>query len=148
MVILAIVTTAVMLALGGLHLYWGYGGCWPGKSRRELVDIVVGEGDEFPSLAACWVVTLLLVGASVLPLLAIGWIRSPIPDSIVNWALILASVVLGLRGLSGYLPMFEKRWTSVFVKHNKRLYCPLCFGLAICYGLLAWLSIALDDAVR
>ena len=136
---LAALVAALLLALlAALHVYWGFGGRWPGSDERSLAETVVGVTPDgrMPGPGACFVVALLLAMAAALPLI----VRSPLPLPLPLWmpriALCVAAGVLTFRGLGGYL---DRRLRPGIVglpydRLNRRVYSPLCLALA---GLLA-----------
>ena len=136
----ALVAALVLALLAALHIYWGFGGRWPGSDERSLAETVVGVTPDgrMPGPGACLVVALLLAVAAALPLI----VRSPLPLPLPLplWmpriALWVATGVLAFRGLGGYL---DRRLRPGIVglpydRLNRRLYSPLCLALA---GLLA-----------
>jgi hypothetical protein len=131
--IFAIFILFVMLALAFIHIYWGHGRNWPGKNRQDLVDKVYGEGTQFPSIYACYAVAVTLTIAGLIPLFSVG-VFSVSKLSSISWLNYLIAMPLLIRGLGGYLPVLEKKWTKVFVHYNRIIYNPLCIGLAISYA--------------
>lgn len=123
----------VMLALAFIHLYWGHGRNWPGTNRQDLIDKVYGEGKQFPSIYACYAVAALLTIAGFIPIFSVG-IFSISRLSYISSLNYLIAIPLLIRGLGGYLPVLEKRWTKVFVHYNRIIYNPLCIGLALSYA--------------
>jgi hypothetical protein len=53
---LALILAAALFALAGIHLYWGFGGRWPGHDETSMVEHVVGRtrGMRAPGLWASW----------------------------------------------------------------------------------------------
>ncbi len=136
MIFIALITFICVLFLAVIHIYWGLGGNWPAKSRTELLDIVVGSGESFPSAFACYVIALALVSAGIIALISVRFISLPMLEPYISWGLAVISFVLGMRGIIGYLPSFEKIATDRFNYYNKRFYNPLCIILSICYLIL------------
>lgn len=119
-----IIILGLMLALAGLHLYWGHGGIWPGTDRQDLIDKVFGEGTKFPSIYACYAVAIALIIAGTIPFFSNHYFAS------INY---LIAVIFLIRGIGGYLPAIEKRWNKIFVHYNRMIYSPLCIGIALSY---------------
>ena len=136
---LALVTSSVMLLIAALHVYWGHGGNWPGTDRQDLLDKVVGRGEAFPPLLACYAVAGALLFAGATPLLSVGLLSVPglPPELYLSWLQYFIAAVFLLRGAGGYLPVFERKATPAFVRLNRRIYDPLCLFLALCFGSLA-----------
>ena len=131
---LALILAATLFALAGIHLYWGFGGRWPGHDETSMVEHVVGRtrGMRAPGLAASAAVALALAAGGVLVLTSLtptpwdGWLRA------ARW--VLFAVFAG-RGLATYVPpIFRYAEGTPFATLNRRAYGPLC--LAIALGLL------------
>jgi hypothetical protein len=133
--LLTVLLAGTLFALAGIHLYWAFGGRWPGHDEASMVEHVVGRtrGMRAPGLAASLAVALalaaggLLVAATLLP---------PTPWDRLAWLgrWGLMAVFLG-RGLATYVPpVFRYAEGTPFASLNRRAYGPLC--LAIALGLL------------
>lgn len=126
---------AVLMAIAALHLYWGFGGVWPGGDADSLRATVVGTArGAMPGLALCALVAGALAAAA-----AIVWARhSPLMEGPLRLVLLAGYAVLILvfaaRGLAPYVsPVFEYARGQPFFALNLWLYAPLCLALA---GLL------------
>lgn len=134
--LLAGLVAGVLFLLAAVHLYWGFGGRWPGHDEASMVEHVVGRtrGMKAPSLAASVAVALALaVGGGLV--LASGLPSSPLAPwlKIGRWGLF---VVFAGRGLATYVPpVFRYAEGTPFWRLNRRAYGPLC--LAIALGILA-----------
>ena len=129
MVLLNIFISNVLLYLSVLHVYWAFGGLWPGKNKQELIDMVFGQGDRFPSRFACLFVATGLLLFAVLPffwtfrkLLLLGEFEI----QFIFWILIFSTIIFITRGILGYIPQITKMWKPIFVYHTKLIYNPLC----------------------
>jgi len=135
-VLLIVILAAALLALAGVHLYWAFGGRWPGHDEASMVEHVVGRtaGMRAPGLVASVTVALLLALGGLLVMAAAT------PETVFSvWARIgrwiLFVVFLG-RGVATYVPsVFRYAEGTPFMRLNRRAYGPLC--LAIALGLLA-----------
>jgi hypothetical protein len=126
-------------AVALLHLYWGFGGVWPGKSRRALTSLVFGgsESSAFPGFFACLAVSLGLFAAAALALQlgsTAAWV-SP------WWVKFAASGFIALflvRGAGGFAMhrMAQFKDSPDFNHWNRRLYSPFCILAAAAYGVL------------
>lgn len=128
---------AILLALAGLHFYWGLGGRWPGHDDDSLRLLVVGtpRGAMYgfgPSamVAGALVAAATLVSARHGPILASDW------GWIVRTGYVVMILVFGLRGIAPYVtPVFEYARGAPFFELNRLYYAPLCLliaaGLAI-----------------
>lgn len=130
------ILAATLFALAGVHLYWAFGGRWPGHDEVSLVEHVVGRtaGMRAPGpLASAAVAAALAVGG--LLVLAVLVPSSPLEPWLRagRWGLL---TVFALRGLATYVPpVFRYAEGTPFARLNRRAYGPLC--LAIALGLLA-----------
>ncbi|WP_419318961.1 DUF3995 domain-containing protein [Caulobacter sp. ErkDOM-E] len=134
--LLAVILAATLFALAGVHLYWGFGGRWPGHDEASLVEHVVGRtaGMRAPGPLACAAVAVALAGGGLLALATLA------PASPLSFWLWMARwplfAVFALRGLATYAPpVFRYAEGTPFARLNRRAYGPLC--LAIALGLLA-----------
>jgi hypothetical protein len=135
-VILAVILAATLLALAGVHLYWAFGGRWPGHDEASMVERVVGRtaGMRAPGpLASAAVAAALAAGGGLILAVLAGpsaldpWLKAG------RWVLF---AVFALRGLATYVPaIFRYAEGTPFARLNRRAYGPLC--LAIALGLLA-----------
>jgi Protein of unknown function (DUF3995) len=131
---LAIGLSIVLIAIAGLHLYWGLGGFWPGHDNDSLVGMVVGlgPGNLVPPFWACVVVVgCLLVPAVAATMVAFGW--NLILPRFLAWipttALWVCVVVFGTRGMATYSWAFDNTKDTAFFDLNRMLYAPLCLAL-------------------
>ena len=131
---LAVLLAGTLLALAGIHLYWAFGGRWPGHDEASLVEHVVGRtrGMRAPSLLSGVAVALALATGGVLVLATLAptawdaWLKA------ARWVLL---AVFAGRGLATYVPpVFRYAEGTPFVRLNRRAYGPLC--LAIALGIL------------
>lgn len=131
----AALVAACLVGLAIIHVYWGLGGIWPARTRAELGPMVVGTppSTAMPNLVACLIVAGLLVTAALLITMA-GFLAEPSP--VWRVGSIGAGVVLGLRGLYGYVDGRLRPQTRALPFHalNRTVYSPLCLILA---GLIA-----------
>jgi hypothetical protein len=131
-VLLAGLVAGVLFLLAAVHLYWGFGGRWPGRDETSMVEHVVGRtrGMKAPGLVASAAVALALaiggglVLASALPPTRLEpWLRA------ARWGLF---VVFAGRGLATYVPpAFRYAEGTPFWRLNRRAYGPLCLAIAL-----------------
>ncbi|WP_152544945.1 DUF3995 domain-containing protein [Deinococcus phoenicis] len=124
---------ALLVALSGLHVYWGLGGVWPGHDPRSLACLVVGgaEDGRLPTPLACFgVAVALLLAAAALHFAAAG-------GAFGGLARVAAFGVAGvflLRGALGYVLPALTHTGKAFDRLNRLIYSPLCLvlgGLAL-----------------
>ncbi|WP_426030415.1 DUF3995 domain-containing protein [Caulobacter sp. DWP3-1-3b2] len=131
---LALVLSTALLALAGIHLYWGLGGRWPGHDEASMVEHVVGRtrGMRSPGLLASVAVALALAAGGVL---VAATLTSTVWDPQLEAARWVMFVVFAGRGLATYVPpVFRYAEGTPFATLNRRAYGPLC--LAIALGIL------------
>jgi hypothetical protein len=132
---LAVILAAALFALAGVHLYWAFGGRWPGHDEASMVEHVVGRtaGMRAPGPVASAAVAAALAAGGLLILATLSpnppfapWLQA------ARWALF--AVFFG-RGVATYVPpVFRYAEGTPFAGLNRRAYGPLC--LAIALGLL------------
>ena len=79
-----IVASAILAVVAALHVYWGFGGFWPGHDSRSLADTVVGvtKDGRSPGSLECLAIVVLLTVAALIPLAA----HDILLRSILPWA--------------------------------------------------------------
>ena len=125
----------VLLAIAGLHLYWGLGGRWPGHDAPSLRLMVVGtHGARMYGFWPSAIVAGALIAAAL-----VVWARHAFsaPIAWITFAgYVTLILVFGLRGLAPFLtPVFDYARGTPFFDLNRQIYAPLC--LLIAAGLIA-----------
>ncbi len=137
---ISVVLSFVLIAIAGLHFYWGVGGLWPAASERELIDTVIGSPD-FLRMPPAWMtftVAALLLFAGVLSSSASGVL--PIGS---EWLARMGTggvaLVFLARGVIGYLPSVrsENDLREPFATLDLIFYSPLCLGIGLGFALVA-----------
>ena len=130
--VLAFALIAVLLALSALHLYWGFGGRWPGHDAASLREMVVGSrGQHMPGLGPSAGVACALAAAALVVVLK-HWPVAPWQGWIITAGYVVLIAVFGLRGLATYVtPIFEYARGTAFVDLNRQMYSPLCLAIAL-----------------
>ncbi|TGK85831.1 DUF3995 domain-containing protein [Leptospira bourretii] len=129
MILITITSTLLLLSISAIHVYWGFGGLWPGKTKQELIDLVFGKGDQFPSRLMCLFVACCLVLFAMLPIVWIWRTNLALNGDVENglkFFIATASLIFFLRGILAYFPFITKQWKPIFVYYTKRIYNPLC----------------------
>jgi hypothetical protein len=118
MTLLAGLVALALAAIAALHVYWAAGGLWPGRTRRELADKIIGPV-AMPAVGPCLVVAAAL-------LVAAGLVATRTP---LAWGV---AVVLGLRGAFGFVESRVRPSVLTTRYHflSTRFYSPLCLALA------------------
>ncbi|MCT8333759.1 DUF3995 domain-containing protein [Leptospira sp. 85282-16] len=131
---IAITSSLLLLFLAAIHVYWGFGGLWPGKNKQELIDLVFGKGDRFPAPFMCLLVAIFLFFFSMLPILWILKTKLSLDGKMIfglRILLTIVSLIFLLRGLLAYFPFITKQWKPIFVYYTKRIYNPLCISIGL-----------------
>jgi hypothetical protein len=125
----------VLFVLAVLHLYWAFGGMWPGRDGEELARLVVGGpiGLRMPSAGACVAVAVALFAAAAFVLAAQGLLALPISSA---WARIATFGVAGVLTARGLVGFFDTRLRPVIVgtpyaRMNVIAYSPLALALGL-----------------
>ncbi len=136
--ILPLVLIGVLVAIAGLHAYWGLQGRWPAKDEATLSGLVIGktpDGAMPPPIACFAVAAAILIGVGLVIVVSFGDIPGLTQRLLVAAYGVFAAVFV-LRGLAGYVPaIWAGSAGTPFVTLNTRYYSPLC--LAIGAGLFA-----------
>lgn len=130
----------ILTALAGLHVYWGVGGLWPGKTEAELLSRVVGlRRGVMPGPGACFAVALALLSAAYIVAVRQGAPRLGLSDTLWTLGYWGVGAVFLLRGIAAYAPgVFSYAIGTPFYDLNRHYYGPLCLAIAaamaISYG--------------
>jgi hypothetical protein len=135
---LAAALTAVLAAIGLLHLAWAFGLRWPANDEAGLVATVIGRtrGGGMPPRP----LTLAVAGAILAAATLVAAVSAhAVPAHFVATALFAygaLDLVFLARGLSGYAaPVWRHTEGTAFHRLNQLYYSPLC--LLIAAGLTA-----------
>ncbi|MDQ2585251.1 DUF3995 domain-containing protein [Saccharothrix yanglingensis] len=135
MIVLAVLTAAVLVLIGALHVLWMFSP-WPLRTREEfarrVVDVPV---DKLPTPGVTLVVAVLLVVAGYLVAARAELVAVPGPRWLPAAGAAGVAVVFLLRGTAGLL--VSSRRTTEFARLDRRYYSPLCLGLAASCAVLA-----------
>ena len=125
----------IMSMVTVIHVYWLQGGLWPGKNYKDLIDKVIGRGDEMPGTVAYVFVLFVFIAMALFPLALYFKIDMGMEGYEKNVTLFLA-IIFALRTVSMSIPIIGNRATKIFLQYNKKYYAPLCFSLSISYFYL------------
>lgn len=135
-------TGALILALIALlHVYWAFGGRW---GAAAAIPEIPGKGAAFrPGFAATLLVALALGVAVGLILARIEVLPRAWPRALETGLLWAGAAVFGLRALGEfrYVGFFARVRDTRFARMDRRLYSPLCLGLAGLFGALAFAAV-------
>ena len=137
MPILAIPVASSLLALSGLHIFWGFAGKW------GALAVVPSKADGTilfqPGLVPCLGVAFGLGATAWLALIAENILPNPLA------ALLLIKLRWGVAGLFTircigdfhYVGLFRKIRTTDFGARDRKFYTPLCLFYATAFAMLA-----------
>lgn len=136
--ILAAAVIAVLVALAGLHVYWGLGGLWPGRTEADLLARVVGlKRGAMPGFWACMAVALALSTAACIVAVRQGAPRLGLPEALWTMGYWGVGAVFLLRGIAAYAPgVFSYAVGTPFYDLNRHYYAPLCLAIAAAMALV------------
>ena len=129
----------ILTIISAIHFFWAFGGIWPVRDEITLARTVVGTIgiQKMPHRGFSFVVGLIILGAAFWPLMWRALIPYFVPQGMVWAGMFGLTMAFLARGLAGYLPMMSKRHNEQpFAWLNKRIFSPLCLGLAGCFALL------------
>ena len=137
MTLLALLVAGSLLAIAGLHLYWGVGGRWgasatlPKKADGSLLFL--------PGLAACFVVATGLCAMAWVVLTRQQVVASPLT---MAWSLKLHwafAAIFALRCLGDfrYMGLFRQVRETDFAVMDTKFFTPLCAFYVVAFVTLA-----------
>jgi len=133
----AILGASLLSLIGALHVYWAWGGVWPGRDRESLGKIVVGVSARaqgpMPGRLATWLAALAFLSLAAL-LLALG--SHSTQHAIAEWAARGAAVAFLLRAALGLVDGRLRPATrdTRFFLYNLFLYSPLSLLIAALFA--------------
>jgi len=135
MILLAAILTLVLATIAALHIYWGFGGVWPGRDAADCARRTGGfrGARTMPGPAACVAVAAALVVAALIPIFLAG--RFGMLATLAGLA--VALVFLG-RGVAGFTPAWRRLTPEEpFATLDVRYYSPLCLAIGAGFAALA-----------
>ncbi len=142
----AVFAAALLFAIALLHVYWALGGFWPGHDDQSLARTVVGSLNRMPPAHMSWAVAIFMAGGALLPLIVRGWLAGilaadthatiSIAAQYLVWFL---AGVFAVRGLAGFFwsALIPASRDTPFEALNRKIYSPLCLGIALLLGMTA-----------
>ncbi len=134
---ITIILFSLLNLIGLVHIYWGFGGLWPGVDKQDLIDKVYGRGDKMPKLLECMIVALLLALTSLFPILKFFVHSKYVSTFTLNIFILFTMCLFTARGIIGYLPIVERQMNAKFVRLNRIFYSPMCLYISFCLFILA-----------
>ena len=138
-VAIAVALALLLMAIAGLHFYWGRGGLWPAASEPALIATVIGDAraKRMPSPSLCTLVAASIALTALWPLLLVGVPgTASLRPLVVLGGFAIAAVFL-LRGIAGFVPAWQRLHPlEPFASHDRRYYSPFCLLVAAGYAAL------------
>jgi hypothetical protein len=139
MTTLAVMLFLALAALAAVHVAWGFGLRWPAQDERDLVALVVGRTGQtrMPGPIQCFAAAAALFCAGLVALAMADIVPGPGPRFLASAAGAIVTLVFAGRGVAAYLPAWRRRFSQEpFAAMDQSWYAPLCFLLAVAFGLL------------
>ncbi len=133
-----VLSSTIILLVGGLHFYWAAGGKWPGTDHESLVAMTMGRTPPFsisPSPISA-LAGLAFVTIAWVVLAAAGMLALDTFEPYYDIGRLGVLFVFALRGVGGFLfqRVLPLSADVPFVRLNRQFYSPLCLVVA---GLVA-----------
>lgn len=138
MLLIAVATAAILLALSVLHLLWALQVWWPIRDEVQLARAVAGFPgiSQMPPPLACFFVAGAL---GVLAVSAMADVFAPAPPMLAWLATAGGALVFLARGAVGFTPYWARATPEQpFRTLDRRYYSPLCLGLGALQALLVF----------
>ena len=134
-----IVLTIVAL----VHLFWAFGGKWPGKDDASLAKAVVGTNGvtTMPPRWMTFVVAILIVLAALWPFGWLHWKETPLPKWMWSLGMIGLTFIFVARGIASYVPVFRAQaGEQPFARYDQMFYAPLCLVLGGAFAIMLFMK--------
>lgn len=129
MILITITSTLLLLSISAIHVYWGFGGLWPGKTKQELIDLVFGKANQFPSRLMCLFVACCLVLFAMLPIVWIWRTDLALNGDVENglkFFIATASLIFFLKRDARLFPIYHQTVeTDIRVLYKTNLQSPM-----------------------
>lgn len=129
MTLVAMLVALLLGAIALVHVYWGFGGVWPGTDEKSCARAIAGfKGiDRMPPASASFAVAMALTVTLFIALDLAGQLALPLPSWLVRISGFAAAMVFLARGIAGYTPAWRKLTPEMPFAHNDtRYFSPLC----------------------
>lgn len=121
-----LIAAVVLLAVAGVHGVWAREHWWPVGDPDDFRETVMGPTARLPRPVESWTVAALLAVAAALT----AWTAVGEEPQLVTLGVLIAAGVLLLRGSGGLVMSTLLQRHSRFAVLDRRIYSPLCLGLA------------------
>jgi hypothetical protein len=129
MVVLMIgVSVVLLIGIGCIHVYWGFGGTWGGNIVLPKGTTLEQQPVFVPSKMVTLTVAFLLFSTAFLLILQGGLFMAIQPNLLVKWGCWACITAFGFRvvGDFQYFGLFKKVRNSRFSNYDTYLFTPLC----------------------
>ncbi|WP_442603945.1 DUF3995 domain-containing protein [Paenibacillus sp. KN14-4R] len=133
MSIVYVISALLLIGIGGLHVYWAFGGRW---GASAVIPTTKDQKPTFvPGRIATIVVALLLFASSALLLIKAGLLTVLPISSTVTWGCGICAAVFGLRAIGDfrYVGLMKKVRGTRFAIYDYYLFTPLCMWLCLTF---------------
>ena len=128
--ICGIAGSVAFFLIAGLHVYW----IITSADLSRYISLDKNGNRMVPGKAATAVSVLIFLAAALLPLVSLKVINIPLPQLVIDIALVFGIVVLLLRGFAGLVvSLAKKKPRDIFDTWNIKLYTWICLFLALTY---------------
>lgn len=134
MMIITGISVFLLACVGGVHMYWAFGGR---KGSSVAIPSVSGSGALTfkPGAIATFTVALLVFSAALLLSIQGQLLPTTLSGSWVTWGCWLCTFVFGLRTIGDfkYVGLFKRVKRTRFAKYDTLLFTPLCLWLCFTF---------------
>lgn len=137
---LAFLIFVVLIIVSVFHVYWAFGGKWPGHDEISLARAVVGSQGitAMPGRGPTLAVALLIFCAGVVALMQADVVPALLPPMMRSVAVVFLAALFLVRGIVSFTPQFRRSQSEEpFATLDRRLYGPLCLALGAGFAVLA-----------
>ena len=129
----------VLAIVALVHLFWAFGGKWPGKDDLSLARTVVGTNgiEKMPPRWITFIVAILIVLAALWPFGWLHWKETFLPKWFWSLGMMGLTLIFVARGIAGYVPAIKQQNSEQpFARLDARYYSPLCLVLGSLFGAM------------
>ena len=137
---LGVLSSLVLIFLGGIHFYWAVGGSW--GIGAVLPTDENGNRKLNPKWFDSIIVGLALSFMSILYAIKSGILTATfLPNWLLKYGLFVVSVIFLLRAIGDfrYVGFFKKIKITAFAQNDTKYFSPLCLFLGVVGLLIAFL---------
>jgi hypothetical protein len=136
---LAVLIFLVLAVTAAFHVYWAFGGLWPGHDELSLARTVVGDKGitGMPARGLTLVVAIMIVVAGLVALMQVSVLPEALPPALQRAAIIVLALIFLLRGAVSFTSLPRRMQAEEpFATLDRRIYGPLCLALGAGYAAL------------